>query len=381
MKRSLCVKYSISALLVAAVVPVISNAGVTYKDGDKYIKLGGRIQMQYHLQDPDGGEKTDEIFFRRLRPYIEGSLYKNWKGKIQWDMGKADGSNEVAVKDAYMQYKTESGTKIIVGNKKFPFSREALTSSKKQQLVERSFVGDHNYGTPDRNMGLHLKGHSKDKLLTWGAAIAQANIDPDENKLDFDSPANKNKDFNEGFMLGGRIEKNFGGKLGFSQGDFSGKAKSSIGLGAYTWSNDSDNNTADESNGKPDIDTVTGIEVSAAFRGHGLSVDAQYNTFDVDTVAPTFTGGMYLDGKTTLSSYAVEGGFMAVQKTLELILAYQSQDADNYADAWKRTSVGANWFIQKHKIKVQMTYRVGENLKGVTGKDENELYIQTQYVF
>lgn len=294
-------------------------------------------------------------------------------------MGKAEGSNEIAVKDAYMQYKTESGTKIIVGNKKFPFSREALTSSKKQQLVERSFVGDHNYGTPDRNMGVHLKGQSSDKLLTWGAAIAQSNIDPDEDKLDFDSPANKNTDFNEGFMFGGRIEKSFGANPGFSQGDFSGKVKSSIGLGAYTWSNDGDVNNA--AAGKPDIDAVTGLELSAAFRGYGMSVDAQYNTFGVDTVTAGYTGGMYRDGKTTLSSYAVEGGFMAIPKTLEVVLAYQSQDADNYADAWNRTSLGANWFIQKHKIKVQMTYRLGENLKGVSNKDENELYIQTQYVF
>ncbi|VAW62778.1 hypothetical protein MNBD_GAMMA11-3149 [hydrothermal vent metagenome] len=368
-------------LSLAMVCVPVASAGVTYKDGDKYIKTGGRIQMQYRLQDPDGGEKTDELFFRRLRPYIEGSLYKNWKGKIQWDIGKSENDNEVAVKDAYMQYRTDSGIKIIVGNKKFPFSREALTSSKKQQLVERTFVGDHNYGTPDRNIGLHLKGHSVDKLFSWGAAIAQANIDPDEDKLDFDTPANRNKDFNEGFMLGGRIEKNFGGKLDFSQGDFSEKVKSSIGLGAYTWSNDNDNNTAGETSGKPDIDSVTGLELSAAFRGHGLSVDAQYNTFDVDTVASSFTGGMYRDGKTTLSSYSIESGFMAMPKTLELVLGYQSQNADNYADAWKRTSIGANWFIQKHKIKVQITYRGGENLKGIAGKDENELYIQTQYVF
>ncbi|VAW65713.1 hypothetical protein MNBD_GAMMA08-2559 [hydrothermal vent metagenome] len=72
---------------------------------------------------------------------------------------------------------------------------------------------------------------------------------------------------------------------------------------------------------------------------------------------------------------------MVSPKTIELVLAYQTQDADNYADSWNRTSLGANWFIEKHKIKIQMTYRIGENLKGVSGKDENEFYLQTQYVF
>jgi len=362
-------------------MPNAANAGITYKDGDKYLKIGGRIQMQYNMTDPDSGSKEDEIFFRRLRPYIEGSLYKNWKGKIQWDMGKADGSNEMSIKDAYLQYKTESGTKVSIGNKHFPFSREQLTSSKKQQLVERTFVGDHNYGTPDRNMGVHLNGVGSNKLLTWGAAISQAAIDPDENKLDFDTPANANSDFNEGFMLGGRVEMNFGGVIGYSQGDFNGKRKSNIGLGAYSWSNDDDNNSANEAGGKPDIDSVTGLQVSAAYRGDGLSLDAQANSFNADTVISTFSGGMYRNGTTKLTSASVEGGYMISPNSLELVLGYQTQDADNYTDAWNRTSVGANWFLQKHKIKLQMTYRIGENLKGRTGNDENELFIQTQYVF
>jgi len=368
-------------LLAATIVPASAVAGVTYKDGDKYIKLGGRIQMQYHLSDPDAGEKTDELFFRRLRPYIEGSLYKNWKGKIQWDMGKAEGENEIAVKDAYMQYKTQSGTKVIIGNKVFPFSREMITSSKKQQLVERTFVGDHNYGTPDRNMGIHLKGHAADKMFNWGAAITQASIDPDDQKLDFDSPANANKDFNEGFMAGGRIEMSFGNRVKFSQGDFSGKTATSIGFGAYTWSNDGDNNSGNEADNKADVDSVTGLELSAAYRGNGLSIDAQINSFDAETVVANHTGGIYKDGTTTLTNAAVEAGYMVSPKTLELVLGYQTQDADNYADAWNRTSIGANWFIEKHKIKVQMTYRIGENLKGVTNNNEDEFYLQTQYVF
>lgn len=371
-------KKSTGILLAATIIPGMSMAGVTYNDGDKYIKIGGRIQMQYHLVDPDDGEKTDELFFRRLRPYIEGSLYKNWKGKIQWDMGGANGSNEISVKDAYMQYKTTSGTKVTLGNKKFPFSREQLTSSKKQQLVERSFVGSHNYGTPGRNLGLHLTGNSSSKIFSWGASVAQANIDPDENKLDFDTPVNKNADFNEGFIAGGRVEMSFGNKVKLSQGDFSGKSGTSIGFGAYTWSNDSDNNT---DSGKPDIDAVTSLEFSAAYRGHGVSVDAQVNSFDADTVDTAFTGGMYKEGGTTLTNAAVEAGYMVSPKTIELVLGYQTQDADNYADSWNRTSLGANWFIEKHKIKIQMTYRIGENLKGVSGKDENEFYLQTQYVF
>jgi hypothetical protein len=368
-------------------------AGITiYKDGDKYVKVGGRIQLQYHLEDPDTGssddEKTDEVLFRRLRPYIEGSIHKDWKGKFQFDYGKADGDNEVSVKDAYMQYKGFEGVKITVGNANFPFSRELLTSSKTQQLVERTFVGDHNYGTPGRSAGLHLTGALMDSKLTWGASVASSSIDPDAKKLDFDTPVNKNDDFNEGWIYGGRIDYHPMGYLKMSQGDFKrDEIKATIGIAVFGWDNDDDNNTRTDDNdmstssSKPDVDSVTGFEISGAFRGYGLSVDAEYNIFNAETIDETFTGGIYEDGETDLKNYGIEGGYMVLPNKLELVAGYQVQDADNYDEKWTRTSVGANYFIKKHDVKLQATYRMGENKDGIEDHDLDELFVQMQYVF
>ncbi len=370
-----------AAVITALVTPIPAFAGgITYKDGDDYLKVGGRIQLQYHQVQPDGGDTTDEIFFRRLRPYIEGSTHKDWKAKIQWDMGKAEGENEIAVKDAYFQYKGMSNTKLTIGNANFPFSREFLTSSKYQQLVERTFVGDHNYGTPDRNVGIHMTGNTESKKVTWGASGTIASIDPDNKKLDFDTPVNRNDDFNDGFMIGGRVDFHPFGKLKFSQGDFSGKTKATIGVAAFSWGNDGDNNTYAPGDSKADVDSATGVEVSGAFRSSGFSVDAQYNTFDADTVLAGITDGIYKNGTTTLTNAAIEGGYM-INNTIEIVAGYQTQDADGYATAWNRTSVGANWFINKHDTKVQLTYRMGENLNGVENADEDEVFLQTQFVF
>lgn len=369
----------------AAITP--AEAGITvFKEGDKYVKIGGRIQLQFHQADPDGGESTDEMFFRRLRPYIEGSLHRDWKGKLQWDMGKAEDDNEIAVKDAYLQYKGIDGIKITVGNANFPFSREFLTSSKKQHLVERTFVGDHNYGTPDRQLGVHVTGAAVEKKLTYGLSVAQAGLDPDDDKLDFDTLANRNSDFNEGWMVGGRVDFHPLGQLKMSQGDFKRETKATISVGAFVWSNDDDNNTrttdgvADDA-GKPDVDSVTGMELSAAFRGYGLSVDAEYNLFDAETIDPAVSQGIWKSGETELTNLAVEGGYMVLPEKLELVAGYEVQDADGYAEEWTRTSVGANYFFNKHDIKLQATYRMGENLKGKDGNDEDELFVQAQYVF
>lgn len=375
------------AVITVLATPISAIAGgITYKDGDNYLKVGGRIQLQYHQVQPDGGDTTDEIFFRRLRPYIEGSTHKDWKAKIQWDMGKATKDNEIAIKDAYFQYKGMKNTELTIGNANFPFSREFLTSSKYQQLVERTFVGDHNYGTPDRNVGIHFTGNTESKKVTWGASGTIASIDPDAKKLDYDTPVNANDDFNDGFMIGGRVDYHPFGKLKFAQGDFSGKTKATIGVAAYGWNNDGDNDTYSTggsnfpSTSKADIDSVTGLEVSGAFRAAGFSVDAQYNSFDADTVETGFTGGLYQNGTTTLTNAAVEGGYM-INNTIEIVAGYQTQDADGYVTSWDRTSVGANWFINKHDTKVQLTYRKGENLNGVENDDEDEVFLQTQFVF
>ncbi|MEJ2033883.1 MAG: porin [Deltaproteobacteria bacterium] len=390
----------LAGILVSALAaPATADAGgvTVYKQDDKYVELGGRIQVQYHREDPDQGETTDELFFRRLRPYIEGSLHKDWMGKFQWEMGQASGDNEIAVKDAYMRYTGFKDLTATLGNALFPFSREQLTSSLCLELVERTFVGDHNYGTPNRNLGLHLTGGLLSKKLTWAASFAAADIDPDANKLDLDSPVTSDEDFNQGWIYGGRVDFHPFGYLKFCQGDFDRKdLKAAIGVAAFGWNNDNDNNTRTNAQGladdnpatieidsttQPDVDSVAGFEVSGALRFAGLSVDVEYNLFNAETVDPMFTGGIYKNGETYLSNFAVEGGYMVVPAKLELAGAWQAQDADNYAAQWTRASVGVNYYIKREDIKLQLTYRMGQNLNGIKGQDENELFVQAQFAF
>lgn len=370
--------YTFIATAIAAWVwpPQTLDAGITYKQDDAYLKLGGRLQVQYHREDPDRGEDTDELRFRRFRPYIEGSLHPDWKGKFQWDMGKSD----LAVKDAYFRYSGCPYADVTLGNHGFPFSQEFLTSSKYQQLVERTFVGDHNYGTPDRQTGVSLSGSCGDKLLTWAVAAAMGALDPDTSKLDFDSVVqfDKGDDWNEGPMAGARLAWHPLGLLKPSQGDFDRDGRLSFHLGAFTWANDDDNLDPAREN---DVDEVTGLEAGAALRGSGVSVDVQYNRFDSELAQPGITAGLYENGDTVLENLAVEGGYMLVPGRAELVGGYQVQDADGYRDEWTRTSVGLNYFVHAHDVKCQLTYRFGENLDGVKDNDAEELFLQFQYVF
>ena len=377
--------FLIAALALAGLAGGAATAeagGVKYQDGDKWVELGGRIQLQYHHMDPDDGEETDELFFRRLRPYIEGSIHPDWYGKFQFDLGKAEDDNEVAIKDAYLAYKGFKNVTIKLGNAYTQFSREALTSSKRQQLVERTFVGDHNYGTPDRNLGLHVTANAMDKKLVFGFDAAQASIDPDNDKLDFDTWANRNDDFITGYLVNGRVDFHPFGYLKMAQGNFDqDDLKATVSLAAFNWDNDDDYDT-DEVDADEVVDSVTGFEVSGAFRYMGVSVDAEYNLFNAELKDDTVTSGIYEDGETDLENWAVEGGYMFPNDMFEIVAGYQVQDADNYMEEWTRTSFGANCFVTRnHDIKLQATYRIGENLDGIEDADEDEIFVQAQYVF
>jgi hypothetical protein len=265
---------------------------------------------------------------------------------------------------------------VTIGNAKQVFSREQLTSSKKQQLVERTFVGDHNYGSPDRSLGVHVTGHNSDKMFEWAATASAADIDPSSSKVDFDTPVNANSDFNQGWLFAGRVDYHPFGHLKKEQGDFKRETKATIGAAAFTWNNDKDNTASANS-----LDSVTGFEISGAFRGAGASVDVQYNSIEADAIDTTLSTALFSAGSTTLEQYSIEGGYMVVPSTLEIVAGYQAQDADGYTDTWTRTSIGANWFLEKHDIKLQFTYRIGEAIDGVSGADEDEGFLQAQYVF
>lgn len=382
----------IAAILAVGIVTVASAGVAVYEKDEKKIEVGGYIQLQYRSLDPSSGSSTDKLFFRRLRPYILGTATKDWLGKIEFDFGESEDQDELELKDAYIQYLGWKNHKLTIGNSKTPFSREFLASSKRQQLIERSFAGDHNFGSPDRQLGVRLDGQAMHKKLTYAAAFGSEEHDPAINRLDFDTPVNTQSDWNQGVVAAARIDYHPRGFVKFGQADFrTDEFKYNVSAAVFSWSNDDDNNTYTDSTtgmvnaagisaGKVDLDSADGVELSAGVRGKGLSADVQYQMISGDTVDPTWTGGLYLNGTTDLDVMAVEAGYMFHEK-VEIVVGWDSLDADNFAHSTNRTSVGLNWYLNKHKAKLQTTFRSWENINGVSGADLDELIAQFQFVF
>jgi hypothetical protein len=311
-------------------------------------------------------------------------------GKIAFDFGESLDAEEVAIKDAYMVYTGLAGNKMYIGNSKAPFSREFMTSSKRLELVSRSFAGDHNFGTPDRMLGYRNDGGSARQFVTYSVAAGGQHHDPDMNRMDFDTPVNNRADWNEGALVAGRVDFNPRGLVKFSQADFRTRQwKYALGASTYFWANDDDNNTYTLPGGiqdpaepdRADLDNANGYEISGALRGHGLSIDVNLQQVHGETVVSDFTGGLYLDGQTDMDILAFQGGYMFRGARYEIAFGWSSLDADNYEDAWSRTILGFNYYLNKHNLKMQANYTFGRNAFGVADDDANTLQVQMQFVF
>jgi hypothetical protein len=219
-------------------------------------------------------------------------------------------------------------------------------------------------------------------------AFGAEDHDPAVSRMDFDTPANDQSDWNEGWLAAGRIDFHPLGEMNYDQGDFhSDDTRFTISIAAFTWANDDDRNTyTDEedmttSTSKVDLEDAAGFELSGGVRTHGFSADVQLNRIRGDTVDSDFTGGLYRDGSTDLDQISLVSGYMVVRDRLEITAGWQSQDADNYEEAWERTSVGLNYFWNRYKVRGQLTYQRGENVNGTRGQDGDTLFAQMQFVF
>jgi len=365
---------------------------IVYEDGDTAVELGGRIQVQYLRVDPDTAiaDSTDDLFLRRFYLETEATLTENWGGKFQIDFA----DDVVDIKDAYIVYEGFTIGDIYLGNRKVPFAREQLTSSRYQQLVERTFVGDNNFGVPQRQVGISLQGGEQ---LGYWLGYYKAGIDPATDAVDFDTRLLQEDVQYFGDMIAGRIDLfPISKPFEFEQGDFERTGpRLGIGLNAYSWWNDEDNVNESELPLGSDYDEITGYGADAQLKFVGFDINAAYQTFRSETVDPAFTDGLIAGGEGDFDTYAVEGGYMIPVGSdfVEPVFGYQVLDADAVAKEDRRISVGVNYFFNKHIDKVQFTYERGmdvfatdnagnrETNETAIGDDQDRLFLQFQHLF
>ena len=161
----------LTRMITCAYLLPLSTLAYAAEESTSYpsIKLNASIMLDHDtfeedfLEDGEHGDNDSEI--RRARLGVTSQLSENWKVKF-----KADVSDGVEVKDAYVAFSGWKWGDVTVGKQKEPFGLEKLMSSRNTFMIERSMST--NAITPGRTLGAALSSKSNSKV-NWQVGYFQ----------------------------------------------------------------------------------------------------------------------------------------------------------------------------------------------------------------
>ena len=183
-------------------------------DGDFSLRLRGYVQLDGRFfQSDDQRPATDTFTLRRVRPILEGTVYKIFDFRIMPDFG----GGQTVLQDAYLEGRFTPAFKVRAGKFKAPVGLERLQSATDLLFVERAFPTNL---VPNRDLGVQLSGDLAGGVATY--AVGVFNGVPDGGSADGDT--NDNKDyaariFFQPFIAGSGPLKNLGFGVAGSTGN------------------------------------------------------------------------------------------------------------------------------------------------------------------
>ena len=139
--------------------------------GDFKLKLRGYVQADarvFPLEEGDTG--TDSIFLRRVRPIVEGTVYKYFDFRIMPDFG----NGSTVLQDAFARITYFPYAQLTAGKFKSPMSLERLQSGAELTFIERSLV---NNFAPNREVGIALGGSVLGDRLSYQVGVFDGSVD------------------------------------------------------------------------------------------------------------------------------------------------------------------------------------------------------------
>lgn len=346
---------------------------IFYKDGKTNItmktglvQISNRVQGRFTQTDPEVGDGVGSFRIRRMKTAIEGNAYGGiWKFKLQanWVGGDvvtnvtqaANGtvsqsrSRGPVLEDAEVWYAKNPMATLWIGQGKAFFNRQELTSSGRQQFVDRSIASDR--FTWARQIGVGLIGANQSKTFEYNLGIYNGN--------GINTTANDNDEY---LTVGRVVWTPFGEyKLEESSHDYPTSPKLAIGGGFST-------NTTGTGTAETDVDRNY---AEVAFKYMGFNANGEYYTE---------TSQRINQAEADTDGYFLQLGYLFPNKKFELAgrLAEISPDTSTPQDRTE-TGIALSWYFDKHNHKLQGDYRSIEDDR--TGAKDNEFRVQLQMIF
>lgn len=330
------------------------------EDGKDSLAIGSRLQFRYTFDDYDRKTGKDDISsfqVKRAKIFAHGNAFtKDLTYKIQVN---AAGSS-VTLDDFYGNYKLLKWLQIRCGQYKVPFNRQELTSSGSQQFVDRAITNE--AFTLSRDQGVMLHSFLLNDYAEYAIGVFNGN------------GRNKSTNENNGHLFAGRIAFYPLGKFKmYSESDIGHTTSPKAGIGvAGAYNARVPFKEGDETF----IKDVTSFAADAIIKWYGVSFAGDY--FITTT---NVRGGE----KTNSNGFNVQAGVFLIPEHLELAGRFAMVDPDvNLNDDTEQEIAGSiNYFINKHKLKLQADYAI--LIEEQPGDDptlkENRFRLQFQAIF
>jgi phosphate-selective porin OprO and OprP len=153
--------------------PAADKDGFALKsaDGNFLIKVRAVVQADGRFySEKTGASAVDQFLLRRIRPIVEGTLWKEYDFRITPDLAN---NSATSLFDAYLDIKTFL-VKLRVGKFKPPVGLERLQSATDILFVERGFP---TALVPSRDTGMQLFGDIFDGKLSYAASFTNGVTD------------------------------------------------------------------------------------------------------------------------------------------------------------------------------------------------------------
>ena len=361
-------------------------AKVYYKDGAATfeaehlrISLTNRIQFRLTDEIPDDhvqligtsgpGESKASWRVRRAKTHLEGWFWRpemRFELQLSWAGPEAGASAQTALEDAVITWDVSKKRtfEIAFGQFKVPLGRQEMTSSGRQQFVDRDIFSFE--FTRGRDLGVQVEGALAKGRFSYMAGVFNGN-----------AAARLGND-NSKFQYNARAMFEPWGSVGFSESDFESKDKPLLAIAGQFESN----NQAYTSNVSDNLNTtIWGGDV--VFKYKGFSAFAEILARNRKP-QPTGVRDPSQAGVATAAFHSNgwhgQVGYFLKRDTLEVAARYATFDPSDRVKNNDRSEVGGalNYFVNKHSLKVQTDFRQVEDQDRTKNK---ELRVQMQVVF
>jgi phosphate-selective porin OprO/OprP len=400
-------------------LPTVTLGGdglvVRSSDSNFVSYIHGYAQIDGRFYTGDNNAANDNFLLRRVRPIIEGTVYKDFDYRLMLDLASGNGSgstagNNALLDDAYVNARPWSQLQIQAGKFKSPIGLERLESAAELTFIETGFATEL---TPNYDLGFQVHNNLFNSPLAYAIGVFNGATDGGSD----DSDTDEGKDavarlFAQPFI---RTDIEYLRKLGFgvagSVGDHTGSLPTYKTPGQQTFFSYASTVTADGEQFRIDpqlyyywgpfglqgeyVLSSQKVKSSAAgvrdvrLNNRAWQVEASYFlTGEENTFKPTS-----LIRLTPLRPFSFGGGgwgaleIAARVQQLQLDTAafptYAAANSAQQATAW---GVGLNWYLNRN-VKLDLdfentSFENGSTTIGtVTAKDERTVLAQVQFQF